>query len=336
MKVIVDSKIPYIEGIIEKLADEVVYIQGSEIKAQDVKDADAMFIRTRTRCDRQLLEGSKVKLIITATIGFDHIDTAYCREAGIVWENCPGCNAGAVEQYVHSSLSLLRQEKGIDLRNACLGIVGVGHVGSRIAAMAQRIGMRVLLNDPPRADRGEQGFTDLHTLTEMCHIITFHTPLTNEGIYRTYHLADNNFFHSLKCKPYIINTSRGEIVCTQALLAALEQHNISGAIIDTWEHEPNIDRELLHKAFIGTPHIAGYSIEGKINATRMALETFCKFFRITPDFALAFPENCQHVFEKDDDKKQLLSYNPLDDCKTLRAHPELFEQIRSNYAFRHE
>ena len=161
MKVIVDSKIPYIEGIIEKLVDEVAYIPGNEIKPQDVKDADAMFIRTRTRCDRQLLEGSKVKLIITATIGFDHIDTAYCREAGIVWENCPGCNAGAVEQYVHSSLSLLRQEKGINLRNACLGIVGVGHVGSRIAAMAQRIGMRVLLNDPPRADRGEQGFTDL-------------------------------------------------------------------------------------------------------------------------------------------------------------------------------
>lgn len=156
MKVIVDNKIPYIKEAIEALADEVVYLPGKEITPEVVKDADALITRTRTRCDRTLLAGSKVKFIGTATIGFDHIDTAYCHEAGITWSNCPGCNAGAVEQYLHSSLLLLEQEKSITLKDACLGIVGVGHVGSRIQQLAERLGMRVLLNDPPRADHGEK------------------------------------------------------------------------------------------------------------------------------------------------------------------------------------
>ena len=151
MKVIVDNKIPYIREVMPHVADDVIYLPGEGFTPEAVKDADALIIRTRTRCNRQLLEGSRVRFIGTATIGFDHIDTDYCRNAGITWSNCPGCNAGAVEQYVHASLLLLEQEKGIRLSEACLGIIGVGHVGSRIAAMAQRLGMRVLLNDPPRA-----------------------------------------------------------------------------------------------------------------------------------------------------------------------------------------
>ena len=175
MKVIVDNKIPYIQEAVEQIADEVVYLPGSDFTARDVRDADALVIRTRTRCDRALLEGSKVKFIATATIGFDHIDVDYCREAGIVWQNCPGCNAGSVEQYLHSVLLLLKHRKGIKLEDTCLGIVGVGHVGSRIERMARSLGLRVLLNDPPRADRGEAGFVDLSVLARECDIITFHT-----------------------------------------------------------------------------------------------------------------------------------------------------------------
>ena len=184
MKVIVDDKIPYIRMAMNRVADEVVYLPGDAFTQETVRDADALIVRTRTSCDRSLLEGSKVKFIATATIGYDHIDTTYCAEAGIAWTNCPGCNAGSVEQYVHSVLLLLKREKGLDLKKATIGIVGVGHVGSRVARMSKKLGMKVLLNDPPRTDKGEEGFVDLQTIARECDIVTFHTPLYNEGLYK--------------------------------------------------------------------------------------------------------------------------------------------------------
>lgn len=336
MKVVIDNKIPYIKGPMEALADEVVYLPGKEITASVVKDADALITRTRTLCNRQLLEGSKVRFIGTATIGFDHIDTEYCREAGITWSNCPGCNAGAVEQYLHSVLLLLQQEKHMELKNSCLGIVGVGHVGSHILSMAGRLGMRILLNDPPRADRGENGFASLETLARECDIITFHTPLERNGKYRTFHLADRAFFHSLRKKPYIINTSRGEVVETEAILEALDKGVIAGAVLDVWENEPHIRLELLDKVFIGTPHIAGYSADGKANATRMVLEAFCRFFGKEMNFHIAAPEQPHKEYSHDECVRQLQMYNPHTDCDMLRAHPELFEQLRGDYVLRKE
>lgn len=336
MKVVIDNKIPYIREAMEALADEVVYLPGKEITASVVRDADALITRTRTQCNRQLLEGSKVKFIGTATIGFDHIDTEYCREAGITWSNCPGCNAGAVEQYLHSVLLLLQQEKHVELKDACLGIVGVGHVGSHILSLAERLGMRILLNDPPRADRGEVGFVSLETLARECDIITFHTPLERNGEYRTFHLADRDFFHSLRKKPYIINTSRGEVVETEAILEALDKGLIGGAVLDVWENEPHINLELLDKVFIGTPHIAGYSADGKANATRMVLEAFCRFFGKEMNFHIAAPEQPHREYDSDERVRQLQMYNPHDDCDMLRAHPELFEQLRGDYVLRKE
>lgn len=336
MKVIVDNKIPYIREVLEKLADEVVYLPGKEFTPKVIKDADALITRTRTRCDRQLLEGSKVKFIGTATIGFDHIDTDYCQEAGIAWSNCPGCNAGGVEQYVHAALLLLQRERNINLKQATLGIVGVGHVGSRVQQMAQRLGMRVLVNDPPRADKGEKGFTDLETLTKECDIITFHTPLLREGKYKTYHLADTKFFNSLKKNAVIINTSRGEVVETRAVLNALKTKKIADAIIDVWENEPNINLELLDKVFIGTPHIAGYSANGKINATRMVLEAFCKFFHLEANFHLELPADPNAPYSDDEDTRILQQYNPFRDYNELKADPEKFEQLRGDYPLRRE
>ena len=336
MKVIVDNKIPYIREVLATLADEVVYLPGQSFTPEVVKDADALITRTRTHCNRALLEGSKVRFIGTATIGFDHIDTEYCREAGITWKNCPGCNAGGVEQYVHAVLLLLQRERGIDLKKACLGIVGVGHVGSRIKNMAERLGMRVLLNDPPRADRGETGFTDFKTLTEECDIITFHTPLIREEQYRTYHLGNKEFFDSLKKKPAIINTSRGEVIETQAVLDALNEGKISEAIIDVWENEPNINLELLEKVFIGTPHIAGYSADGKINATRMVLESFCHFFHKEANFHIELPPDPNAPYSDDEDTRILQQYDPFRDYKMLREHTELFEQLRGDYPLRRE
>lgn len=336
MKVIVDNKIPYIKGLIEILADEVIYLPGKDFTPEVVKEADALIIRTRTHCNRQLLEGSKVQFIGTATIGFDHIDTDYCQEAGITWSNCPGCNAGAVEQYVHAALLLLQQKKGLQLKGACLGIVGVGHVGERIRRMAERIGMKVLLNDPPRTDAGEQGFTSLDTLAEQCDILTFHTPLIREGIYKTFHLADWNLFQKLQRKPYLLNTSRGEVVETEALMEALDTNTVAGAVIDVWENEPHISRELLDKVFIGTPHIAGYSADGKANATRMVLEAFCRFFHKPMNFHLTLPEISRPTPSGEEDFQFLQQYNPHIDCENLRAHPELFEQLRGDYPLRRE
>ena len=323
MKVVIDHKIPYIKEAIEKIADEVVYLPGNAFTPEAVKDADALIVRTRTRCNRELLEGSQVKFIATATIGYDHIDTAYCQEAGITWTNCPGCNAGSVEQYIFSTLCLLKEKKGLDLKKATLGIVGVGHVGGRVKRMAEALGMKILLNDPPCADRGEEGFVDLETILRESDVITFHTPLNREGKYATYHLVDEDLLFSLKRTPFIINASRGEVVDTASLLAALAAGKVRGAVIDTWEYEPCISRELLEVAFLATPHIAGYSADGKANATRMSLEALCRFFGIEADFKIVPPEGpCD--------------YDPTRDSEWLKAAPEKFEWFRGNYPIRRE
>ena len=323
MKVVIDHKIPYIKEAIEKIADEVVFLPGHAFTREVVKDADALIVRTRTHCTRELLEGSQVKFIATATIGYDHIDVDYCREAGITWTNCPGCNAGSVEQYVYSVLLLLEREKGLELEKSTIGIVGVGHVGSRVKRMAESLGMRVLLNDPPRSDKGEQGFVDLETIARECDVITFHTPLNREGTYATYHLVDEDFLFSLKRTPYIINSSRGEVVDTASLLAALSAGKVKDAIIDTWEYEPNISRELMEVALISTPHIAGYSADGKANATRMSLEALCEFFGMEKNFSISPDEG-----PKD--------YDPTRDSEWLKASPEKFEWFRGNYPVRRE
>lgn len=336
MKIIVDNKVPYIRETLEKIADQVIYLPGKDITHDIVKDADALITRTRTKCNRELLEGSNIKFIGTATIGFDHIDTEFCKRANITWKNCPGCNAGAVEQYVHAVLLLLEKEKGINLKNSCIGIIGVGHVGTRIRNMAERLGMKILLNDPPRNDNGEKGYVDLQTIADNCNIITFHTPLIREGKYKTYHLADKDFFGLLKRKPVIINTSRGEVIDTNAILDALNNNTISEAVIDVWENEPNINIDLLNKVFIGTPHIAGYSADGKINATRMTLESLCQFFNINAEINISLPPDPNAPYSDDENTRILQQYNPHDDCEALRSHTQMFEQLRGDYKLRRE
>ena len=202
MKIVVDDKIPYIRETICQLADEVVFLSGAAITADDVRDADVLVVRTRTRCNQQLLEGSKVQLVVTATIGYDHIDTQWLDKAGIRWTNCPGCNSGSVAQYLECTLLLLEQQKGLSLRQSTIGIVGCGHVGSKVKAVAERLGMQVLVCDPPLQKANSQKLTansyvSLDEIERRCDIITFHVPLTREGQYATWHLADEDFFHHL-------------------------------------------------------------------------------------------------------------------------------------------
>lgn len=338
MKIIIDNKIPYINEAISQIADEVLYVPGKDFTPELVRDADALIIRTRTHCNRELLDGSRVKFIATATIGFDHIDTDYCRRSGITWTNAPGCNSASVAQYIESALSLLKLAKGKKLDEMCIGIVGVGNVGSKIIKVAESQGMRVLLNDSPREEKeGNAAFCSLERIAQECDVITFHVPLYKEGKYKTLHLADDSFFRSLKRKPILINTSRGEVVDTHALLNAMQTGGVSEAIIDVWENEPDIHPELLDKAFIATPHIAGYSADGKANATRMSLDAVCRFFGIKAAYTILPPAPENNIIQAISQEEAFLKiYNPRRDSDALKAHPEHFEQLRGNYPLRRE
>ena len=336
MKIVVDDKIPYIRETICQLADEVVFLSGAAITADDVKDADVLVVRTRTRCNQQLLEGSKVQLVVTATIGYDHIDTQWLDKAGIRWTNCPGCNSGSVAQYVESTLLLLEQKKGLSLRQSTIGIVGCGHVGSKVKAVAERLGMRVLVCDPPLASTPSpltSHFVSLDEIERNSDVITFHVPLTKEGDYATWHLADDDFFHRLSRVPYIINTSRGEVVDNKALLLAIEEGRVRDAIIDVWENEPHPDATLLDKVFIGTPHIAGYSADGKTNADNMVIDAICQQFGLSHPGLIA-PPALPKDFHYTGNPLEL--YNPMDDSQKLKAEPSHFEQLRNNYPLRRE
>lgn len=322
MRVVVDDKIPFIRGEVEQLVDEVVYLPGAEIGPEDVREADALIVRTRTICNRQLLEGSRVRFIATATIGYDHIDTEYLDETGIQWTNCPGCNATSVGQYVRNALLEAEQSGLIRLCEATVGIVGYGHVGKAVYnALYPYVG-KILLNDP---------FLDLYDNLQDCDIITFHTPLTTDGPYPTYHLANELFLSDLKHRPIIINAARGGVVDEEALLRAMDSGHVRQAIIDTWEGEPNINPTLLKRAFISTPHIAGYSADGKANATRISLTMFAKWLRVKDgikDFRITPPEASK--------ARTGLNYRPTEDSKRLKEHPEQFEKQRGNYPLRRE
>lgn len=330
MKIVVDDKIPYIQEKLRLLADEVCPMRGASIGADDVKDADALIVRTRTRCDETLLKDSKVRFVATATIGFDHIDTAYLERAGIAWTSCPGCNAASVAQYVESSLLLLQQEKGLSLHEATIGIVGCGHVGSKVRMVAERLGMRVLICDPLL---GNPDFVPLSVIEQDADIITFHVPLTRQGTYATWHLADDSFLHRLRKAPYLMNTSRGEVVDNTALLKAIQEGRIRDAVIDVWEGEPLLNEDLLQHVFIGTPHIAGYSADGKANADNMVIDALCQHFGLPhPDHVR--PPKLPADFHYTGNPLEL--YNPMRDSEALKNIPSGFEELRNNYPLRRE
>lgn len=239
MKIVVDDKIPFIREAIAQISTDVIYKPGIAISPDDIHDADALIIRTRTRCDETLLKGSKVSFIATATIGYDHLDIEYLKRAHITWTNCPGCNANSVGQYIHSCLLLLEKEKGYNLSKTTVGLVGVGHVGHAVIEAIRPLGVQILLNDPPqkealrKAGKPHEFFLKMEELQEKCDIISFHTPLITKGPYPTFHLANKTFFNALKKQPIIINTSRGAVVDNTDVLQALKDGIIRDAIIDT-------------------------------------------------------------------------------------------------------
>lgn len=340
MRIIADNTVPYLKGILEPVAD-VSYLDSKDFTPDNVRDADALIVRSIDKCTRQLLEGSRVRLITTATIGFDHIDTHYCDEAGVIWENAPGCNAASVGQYVLSSLIHTSLQQDESLEGKTIGIVGVGHVGSIVEKLCEAMGMRILRNDPPRAEReGMERFVSLDTIAEEADIITLHVPLTQEGEHPTYHLADTAFFGKLKRKPWFINSCRGAVCDTQALLQAKQAGLVSDLIIDCWENEPDIDRTLLAKATIATPHIAGFSADGKANGTRMCLEQIErhlglrieKIGEVIPPAPTDERIDLDRFQEHRIEQAILATFNPATIDRALRESPGRFEWFRSHYA----
>lgn len=349
MKVIADDKIPFLKGVLESEGIEVTYLAGAKTTADDVASADALITRTRTKCNKALLENSAVKFIATATIGFDHIDTDYVEKKGIHWTNAPGCNSSSVAQYLTSLLLNLAVKHNFSLAGKVLGVVGAGYVGKKVAAVGKALGMEVLLNDPPRARaEGSENFVDLSVIAAKADIITIHVPLEFEGIDKTFHLADRDFLAQLNNQQFLINASRGEVVDNIALREALKAKSIAGAVLDVWENEPEIDLELLKLLDYATPHIAGYSTDGKANGTSMSVNALAKFFNLSERLQKWYPETVpvpeKTVIECPANgslEEKLLyvvsqSYNIADDTMRLRNTPQEFEKLRGNYPLRRE
>ena len=329
MRVLVDRAIPFLQGVLEPFA-EVLYLDGNNFTKEAVKGADALIIRTRTRCDKSLLEGSKVQFIATATIGFDHIDLDYCRAHDIAVSTSAGCNARGVLQWIAASLAMLAKRENFSPREHTLGIVGVGNVGRLVKEYAEAWGFRTISSDPPRQERENLGFVPLEEVLRKADIVTLHTPLDST----TKHLINSENISLMRSGAVLINASRGECVATEAT----RRNNLT-YITDVWENEPNIDNDYLAKSFIATPHIAGYSAQGKANATAMAVQALARHFdlplhdwrpsevAIVEPRQISWEEMCSTIEEYCD---------LATESATLRNKPEQFEQLRNNYHYREE
>ncbi|NLB63367.1 MAG: 4-phosphoerythronate dehydrogenase [Fibrobacter sp.] len=350
MKIVIDDKIPFLEKAFENIA-ETVFLSGPEITATDLQDAQALFVRTRTKVNKELLANTPVKFVGSATIGFDHVDLDWLQEKQIAFSNAPGCNAFAVMQYVICALKEIAYVQGHSLEGKVLGVVGVGNVGSVVAKAAQGLGMEVLLNDPPRAEiEGEKAFTHIEEIAKRADYISFHVPLQKDGDHCTYRMVNAHYLSLMRDSAWLINTSRGEVVDNTALLFALRSGCLEGAVLDVWENETSeINSELLSLVDISTPHIAGYSLEGKVNATQQIVRAWAEHFDIdalktfSVDADLLFPPMVPHINlqEFDDDIAALLhalrcTYDLRKDSQNLKAFPAEFESLRSNYYFRRE
>ncbi|MCE5345898.1 MAG: 4-phosphoerythronate dehydrogenase PdxB [Bacteroidales bacterium] len=345
--IVSDDKIPFLKGVLEPYAN-VVYLPGNKIDNNVLQKADALIIRTRTRCNEALLNKTSVKFIATATIGYDHIDTQYCNSRGITWTNAPGCNSSSVMQYIASAMLRIAAGNKFVLKDKTLGIIGVGNVGSKVEKLAETLGMKLLLNDPPRARReGKSHFTDFDTVLSEADIITFHVPLNMTGDDKTWHLVNEQTMKKIKKGGWLINSSRGEVVDNNALKTFLSAGIISGAVLDVWENEPAIDFQLMEKLFLATPHIAGYSTDGKANGTSMAVNALSEYFDLPLKnwHAGNVPLPSEPVFSIDGKGKSdedviweavMHTYDISSDDNKLRNSPSDFEKLRGSYPIRRE
>nr|WP_314265076.1 4-phosphoerythronate dehydrogenase PdxB [uncultured Moellerella sp.] len=348
MKILVDENMPYAETLFSRLGD-VKAIPGRPVPENELKDADALMVRSITKVNESLLGETKVKFVGTATAGFDHVDVEWLSQAQIGFSSAPGCNAIAVVEYVFSALLLLAQRDNFDLRDKTVGIIGVGNVGGRLAKCLNAWGVKTLLCDPPRQDRGDDDtFHSFEYLLTHADVLTFHTPLNMSGPYQSYHLLDSHKMATLRDGTIVINASRGEVVDNQALLEQLNSGLKLSVVLDVWEPEPDLSLALLDKVDIGTPHIAGYSLEGKARGTTQVFEAYANFLGQPQHIELAsllpvpeFEEITLRGELTQDSLKRLvhLVYDVRRDDAPLRAVAGIageFDKLRKNYTERRE
>jgi erythronate-4-phosphate dehydrogenase len=347
MRIVADPNIPFVREAFAALG-EVTLVPGRSISAEKIRDADVLLVRSVTPVHAGLLSGSRVRFVATATIGTDHVDEAYLSTSGIGFASAAGSNANSVAEYVVAALLELAHQGKFRLREKTLGVIGVGNVGSRVARYAEALGMRVLQNDPPR-QRAESllHFVPLDQILSDADIITLHVPLTHEGEDATMHLFDKERLAAVEMrKPVLINTARGAVVDNKALLKAIDGGKIGGTVLDVWENEPNISPELLDVVDLATPHIAGYSFDGKVNGVRMIYEAACKFFGFQPTWTPTLPpppvpkiELSVSSAEDDESAMQRIIKHVYDitaDDAALRKNMQSFDKLRAEYPIRRE
>ncbi len=340
MKIAIDKSIPFIEGVFEPFAD-VLYKEGPEFVREDLLDVDALIIRTRTKCDAKLLDGTRVKIIATATAGTENIDVEYCKQHGIFIKNAHGCNAGAVSNYVFSALYGSAARKNINLSDATLGVIGLGRIGQRVEAFGRSLGLKILRHDPYKEQiEWYTQFVDLDTLLSQSDIVTLHIPLNEQ----TKGMANAEFFSKMKDGAFFINTSQGDLVVEEDLMEAIPR--LGPVAIDSWCNEPNINTRLMSMVEIATPHIAGYSLQGKQIGTAMAIRSVARFLNI-PNLYEFFPKTELMEYQalrldvlgkSQGQIASMLQYNyPIfTDDFLFRMNPTKFQEIRRNYQYRRE
>ena len=354
MLIVADAKNSLVNEAFASLG-ELRVLPTPEIRRETLRDADAVIVRSETPVDERLLEGTAVTFVGTATIGTDHVDRAYLRRRGIAFAHAPGSNANSVAEYVVGGLLVISERSGIPLEELSLAVIGVGNVGSRVERMARALGMRVLLNDPPLARAtGDLRYRPLEEVIGA-DIVTLHVPLTRDGQDATYHLFDGAQIARMKPGAVVINTSRGAVVETAALREALIAGHLKGAILDVWEHEPSIDWTLFQWATIGTPHIAGYSLDGKVRAAQMLFERLREHFGLSarwpdgvrippPRHPLIRLEASGRAPQETLHEVVRLCYDIREDHAAMAAasredpdrRPEAFRQLRAVYPDRRE
>jgi len=349
MKIVVDENVAFAEEAFSKFG-EVRLLHGREIDSSVLKDADALIVRSITKINKALLEGTSISFVGTATIGTDHVDLEYLNERSIRFADAKGCNADAVTEYVFTALFSAAVKKNISLKGKTIGVVGVGNIGSRIVKLAEVYGLKVLMNDPPRQkNESNPEFLPLEEIL-TADIITIHTPLTFDGEDKTFHLFNKKNLRQIKEGTIFINASRGEVVDNDALSNLLDEKKIT-AVLDVWENEPNIDQELIKKVLYATPHVAGYSLEGKINGTKMMVDKMNKFFNknvlwqptlptcenpaITVSANLSIEETLYSLFKKiydiEEDTKRLKTFSG-----NKESLGKYFDLLRKEYPLRRE
>jgi erythronate-4-phosphate dehydrogenase len=353
MKIVADANIPFVKEAFDSVGN-VTTVIGRQITPEQVRDADILLVRSVTHVDADLLRHSKVKFVGTATIGIDHVDLQYLQREHIGFANAPGSNAISAAEYVVSSILYLTQSQEFRLAGKTVGIIGCGNVGSNVLSRLQALGVSCVVYDPPRASQFND--RDYATWEEVIQadIITAHVPLTFSGDYPTYQMFDLDFFRQLKTDAVFINTARGRAVNEAALLSVLPDRPDLQLVLDVWQSEPNINLELLNSCKIATPHIAGYSLDGKVRGTEMVYQAVCEFFKLQPVWSMpVLPfANTYTAMQFNDDigddevirQSVFNAYNVMDDAARLREITEIapdqrgnyFDNLRKNYPVRRE